>query len=192
MLANNPRFNFNNLQIFRMPKQQENKTKLLPSINQLPSPNLAQSTLPPIRTIKKDIETGEFKCKICLKAFNSKNSLTRHERIHTGLRPYSCTICNKNFGRKDILEGHKMSIKCQRSTQYFQNFYSSRVNTERINRNLEDRSMSEFRRSSVESLLSNNEEEGKNVEAGDIRNEGLHMERLRFLEGSRWPPGPLI
>ncbi|KXN68021.1 hypothetical protein CONCODRAFT_32953, partial [Conidiobolus coronatus NRRL 28638] len=52
----------------------------------------------------------EFKCNICLKAFNSKNSLTRHERIHTGLRPYSCTICNKNFGRKDILEGHKMSI----------------------------------------------------------------------------------
>ncbi|KXN64612.1 hypothetical protein CONCODRAFT_14218 [Conidiobolus coronatus NRRL 28638] len=44
-----------------MSKQQENKTKLLPSINQLPSQNLAQSTLPPIRVMKKDTETSGFK-----------------------------------------------------------------------------------------------------------------------------------
>ncbi|KXN68023.1 hypothetical protein CONCODRAFT_42181 [Conidiobolus coronatus NRRL 28638] len=166
-----------------MSKQQESDSKKLPSINQLPSPNLAQNTLPPIRAANQDAETSEFKCKICLKAFNSKNSLTRHERIHTGLRPYSCTICNKNFGRKDILEGHKMSIKCQRSTQYFQNFYSSRVNAERINRNIINRSVSEFRRSSLELMLSNNSEgeETKSRESRDLSNDELDSEQFRFI-----------
>jgi hypothetical protein len=35
------------------------------------------------------------------------------------MKPYACKACNKRFTRKDILEGHKLSIKCQRRTQFY-------------------------------------------------------------------------
>ncbi|KXN65348.1 hypothetical protein CONCODRAFT_44544 [Conidiobolus coronatus NRRL 28638] len=75
-------------------------------------------TLAPILA-KPSTSEYRYKCKICSKSFNRKNSLVRHERIHSGLKPYSCKVCNKQFTRKDILEGHKLSIKCQRRTQYY-------------------------------------------------------------------------
>ncbi|KXN68022.1 hypothetical protein CONCODRAFT_42187 [Conidiobolus coronatus NRRL 28638] len=113
-----------------MSKDPKHNPKLLPSINHLPLPNLNQNTLAPIVATQQNTLTFEFKCKTCPKLFKRKNSLTRHERIHTGLKPYLCTVCNKSFGRKDILESHKLSAKCQRSTQYHHNFYYSRANHE--------------------------------------------------------------
>jgi hypothetical protein len=90
----------------------------LPSIHHLPLPNFSEMTLAPILT-KQSASEYRYKCKVCSKSFNRKNSLVRHERIHSGLKPYSCNVCNKQFTRKDILEGHKLSIKCQRRTQYY-------------------------------------------------------------------------
>lgn len=55
-----------------------------------------------------------FKCAICSKSYNRKNSLQRHMRIHSGAKPYECDNCSKSFTRKDILEKHKESMKCQR------------------------------------------------------------------------------
>ncbi|KXN65427.1 hypothetical protein CONCODRAFT_80773, partial [Conidiobolus coronatus NRRL 28638] len=55
-----------------------------------------------------------FKCSICSKSYNRKNSLQRHMRIHSGAKPYECDNCSKSFTRKDILEKHKESMKCQR------------------------------------------------------------------------------
>lgn len=42
----------------------------------------------------------------CGKTFTRNEELTRHKRIHSGLRPYPCEICNKAFGRRDHLKKH--------------------------------------------------------------------------------------
>lgn len=58
----------------------------------------------------KFLFTGErpYKCDAenCGKSFTRNEELTRHKRIHSGLRPYPCTHCGKKFGRKDHLKKH--------------------------------------------------------------------------------------
>ena len=50
-----------------------------------------------------------FRCDFgdCGKSFTRNEELTRHRRIHTGIRPYQCGSCPKRFGRKDHLNKHE-------------------------------------------------------------------------------------
>lgn len=47
-------------------------------------------------------------CKFCKKIFKKNADLERHERIHTGDKPYKCNQpdCNKAFATKSSLEYH--------------------------------------------------------------------------------------
>lgn len=45
-------------------------------------------------------------CKVCNKSFSRSDMLTRHMRLHTGLRPYECRICGQVFSRSDHLHTH--------------------------------------------------------------------------------------
>ncbi|XP_039736585.1 zinc finger protein 805-like, partial [Pteropus medius] len=53
-------------------------------------------------------EENIFKCNECGKIFDKKRLLARHERIHSGLKPYECTECGKTFSKSTYLLQHHM------------------------------------------------------------------------------------
>lgn len=56
---------------------------------------------------KRSLDPNEnFKCKFCGKIFVHEGTLIRHERIHTGERPYECRLCLKTFRVQDSLKKH--------------------------------------------------------------------------------------
>ncbi|XP_013365297.1 PREDICTED: zinc finger protein 264-like [Chinchilla lanigera] len=65
------------------------------------------------RSPGKDAETkGEvqntFRCSECGKVFNKKGLLARHEKIHSGVKPYECTECGRTFIKSTHLLQHQM------------------------------------------------------------------------------------
>ncbi|EDW84157.2 uncharacterized protein Dwil_GK13294 [Drosophila willistoni] len=55
----------------------------------------------------RHIRTLSFKCKyFCGKSFITKSCLSKHEFLHTGLRPYRCEICDIGFPRNTQLKIH--------------------------------------------------------------------------------------
>ena len=51
---------------------------------------------------------GPYKCNKCTKSFTFKNSLTKHEIIHTGKKPFKCATCSKSFNSKFSHKRHVM------------------------------------------------------------------------------------
>ena len=49
-------------------------------------------------------------CSLCNQVFLSQKDLRRHERIHTGERPFTCKICQRKFSRSDGLYVHIRNI----------------------------------------------------------------------------------
>lgn len=45
------------------------------------------------------IHSGEkpYGCSICEKRFNQSGAAKRHERIHTGEKPHKCSFCDRRF-----------------------------------------------------------------------------------------------
>ncbi|XP_041432531.1 oocyte zinc finger protein XlCOF7.1-like [Xenopus laevis] len=59
------------------------------------------------RPLRKPPAQGKFRCSVCNKLFQTKTTLTRHQRIHTGERPYSCPDCGRRFTQVCTLTVHQ-------------------------------------------------------------------------------------
>lgn len=47
-----------------------------------------------------------FKCQFCSYTAEYQSSMARHERRHTGERPFACTRCSQTFKQKSHLDKH--------------------------------------------------------------------------------------
>ncbi|KAK9703955.1 transcriptional regulator of sulfur amino acid metabolism [Basidiobolus ranarum] len=56
-----------------------------------------------------------FSCDHCQRVFARKYDLERHQRLHTGYKPYKCVRCHKGFTRVDARQRHYRSRDCQNS-----------------------------------------------------------------------------
>ncbi|KFP63093.1 Wilms tumor protein, partial [Cariama cristata] len=54
--------------------------------------------------------TGEkpYQCdfKDCERRFSRSDQLKRHQRRHTGVKPFQCKTCQRKFSRSDHLKTH--------------------------------------------------------------------------------------
>ncbi|KAI6251137.1 Regulatory protein MIG1 [Erysiphe necator] len=55
---------------------------------------------------KSSSATASKQCRFCDRKFSKVEHLKRHERSHTGERPYTCPKCLKSFSRSDVLIRH--------------------------------------------------------------------------------------
>ena len=71
------------------------------------------------RTYKKWIDRSEFrhKCMTCGKAFKKNSQLIRHNRIHSGEKPYVCEFCDTAFNQKSSLDIHRSKHTGERKHQ---------------------------------------------------------------------------
>ncbi|CAG7671143.1 unnamed protein product, partial [Allacma fusca] len=61
------------------------------------------------------LDGKKLNCKVCNKSFIERRDLLRHERTHTGERPYACDVCSKSFNVKQHLSYHmRTHTDCER------------------------------------------------------------------------------
>ncbi|GAV47313.1 hypothetical protein ZYGR_0H01540 [Zygosaccharomyces rouxii] len=52
----------------------------------------------------------KYVCSFCSKAFSRSEHRARHERSHTGMKPFECKVCRHAFVRRDLLQRHIRTV----------------------------------------------------------------------------------
>ncbi|CAH1778179.1 unnamed protein product, partial [Owenia fusiformis] len=55
---------------------------------------------------QSQVVSRSFTCELCCKTFNCNSNLSKHRKIHTGVKPFICPHCNKPFRQKAHLKTH--------------------------------------------------------------------------------------
>lgn len=80
----------------------------------LPIPAAAAALRPlPTMTSSASVASSlmrHYNCRYCGKTFNRKFCLERHERLHTGVKPYACSCCGERFIRLEDKKRHVRTV----------------------------------------------------------------------------------
>jgi len=77
------------------------------------------------RPVKVKLETDDLSCQYCYKVFKKRRNVVRHERIHTGEKPYACSDCDRRFSDESTLRQHirthsaEMNFLCNDCGKFF-------------------------------------------------------------------------
>lgn len=52
----------------------------------------------------------KYSCYFCSKTFSRSEHQARHERSHTGIKPFECKVCRHAFVRRDLLQRHIRTV----------------------------------------------------------------------------------
>ena len=78
--------------------------------------------LPKIKTSKPIFRESQYSnvriFSTCGKNFTHLSHFYRHERIHTGSRPFSCSVCQKTFNQSSALKTHRKTHMKQKAMEH--------------------------------------------------------------------------
>ncbi|CCD24738.1 uncharacterized protein NDAI_0D04240 [Naumovozyma dairenensis CBS 421] len=103
------------------------------------SPNCSSSNKN-ISPPKTGIFSKRFICSFCAKAFSRSEHKIRHERSHTGFKPYKCLLCDHSFVRSDLTIRHLKTV------------HKDQINLLQKD-NLKNEDPSEFSQTSIETII---------------------------------------